>query len=155
MLIGIQGSGKTTFASDLNKTKGIEIVSTDIVRMHNPGIEEANVWVTVYDALAAAVKANRDVIFDATNITPKVRKRMFDELNKRNVIPQVAAYYLMTDKDECYHRVVERNKDTNNLYLPPEVVYSYSERLIEPCLEEGFTYICKVVNGKIYETIKK
>ena len=34
----------------------------------------------MYQKCADALKNNQDVIYDATNITPKVRQRLFDEV---------------------------------------------------------------------------
>lgn len=149
MFVGIQGSGKSTYAKTLQKKENIEIVSTDKIRQNNPGIEEAKVWPLVYDALASLESAGKNVIFDATNITPKVRARMKTELEKRNVKARVGVYYFKTDKQTCHDRVIKRNTDPKELYLPPEVVYSFSEKLIEPTLEEGFVFIKTVENGQI------
>ena len=80
MMIGIQGSGKTTFSNFLAKDIDAIIVSTDGVRMANPGISEDLVWPTVYQKVAECVKNNVEVIFDATSITPKVRKRFIDKV---------------------------------------------------------------------------
>lgn len=149
MLIGIQGSGKTTFALELCKELNCEIVSTDNVR--KLGVEEKEVWNVVYQKCADVLNNNIDAIFDATNITPKVRKRFFDEIIKLGATPKVGAYYFVTDVQVCYERVKVRNTIEGELYLPEEVVYSYHERLIEPSFEEGFEFIKKVSDGKVVE----
>ena len=66
MLVGIQGSGKTTFANELKKELNCEIVSTDNVRKE--GVPETEVWKVVYQKCADALNNNQDVIYDATNI---------------------------------------------------------------------------------------
>lgn len=144
MLIGIQGSGKSTFAKKYAKEWNCKIISTYQVRSDNPGIKEEKVWETIYKTAYEITLKNEDAIFDATNITPKVRKRFFDEVEKYGKRPKVGAYYFSTDKKICYDRVVERNKNKNELFLPPEVVYSYSEKLIPPTLKEGFIFIKEV-----------
>lgn len=155
ILIGIQGSGKTTFAKSFAPTINACIVSTDSVRKSHPGIDETLVWKLVYEQVAINVKNNIEVIFDATSITPKVRKRFIDEVSKFGITPEVCAYFFETDKNECYKRVVERNKIEGELPLPPEVVYSYSERLIPPTFEEGFAKILIVKDSKIVEELVK
>lgn len=75
MMVGIQGSGKTTLSNELSKKMNIEIVSTDMVRKNNKGIKENLVWDVVYKRIAELVDEDKDVIYDATNITPKVRKK--------------------------------------------------------------------------------
>lgn len=116
MLIGIQGSGKSTFAKKYAKEWNCKIISTDQVRSDNPGIKEEKVWETIYKTAYEITLKNEDAIFDATNITPKVRKRFFDEVEKYGERPKVGAYYFSTDKKICYDRVVERNKNRMNYF---------------------------------------
>ena len=149
MLVGIQGSGKTTFANELKKELHCEIVSTDNVRKE--GVPETEVWKVVYQKCADALNNNLDVIYDATNITPKVRKRLFDEVINRNAKPEVGVYYFDTDVYTCYERVKKRNTMKDELYLPEEVVFSYNSKLIEPTFDEDFVFIKKVIGGKIVE----
>lgn len=141
MMVGIQGSGKSTFAKKLSIEKNCEIISTDQVRKDFPGIKEDFVWPFVYEQVSNKVRNNLDCIFDATNITPKVRKRFIDEVKKFGVTPIIGVYYLKTDVEVCHRRVIERNKDSNELYLPPEVVYSYNEKIVDPVIEEGFEFV--------------
>ena len=48
LMIGIQGSGKSTFSNQLSKKENIMIVSTDRVRQANPDWPEENIWPEVY-----------------------------------------------------------------------------------------------------------
>lgn len=155
MLIGIQGSGKSTLSKKLSKDFNCDIISTDYVRKTHPGIDEKLVWVTVYDLLAEHVKANKDAIYDATNVTPKVRRRFFNELFKRGVKPNVIAYFLDTPMNVCYERVVKRNEKPDELYLPLEVIGSYSKTLIPPYLSEGFLEIRTVKEGEVVKIEKR
>lgn len=154
MLVGIQGSGKSTFAKKMAEEKKISIISTDHVRQTNPGISESLVWPTVYKQVYVACKQNRDAIFDATSITKKVRKRFFDEVNDLGITPEVTVINFIEDVELCVKRVEERNKDINQLFLPPDVVRSYAEKKEEPELDEGFKEIIIVKNGEIAERIK-
>ena len=151
LLVGIQGSGKSTFAEKLSKSENIEIISTDSVRKNNKGIEESKVWDVVYKNIADAIKEGRDVIFDSTAINTKVRKRFFDRVQSYGVKVVAGAYYFDLDPDECFRRVQKRNEDKNELYLPPEVVYSYQEKLEKPELSEGFIFIKTVRDGKVID----
>ncbi len=153
MLIGVQGSGKTTFAKELQKKLNCDIASTDYIRANFKDIPESEVFPTVYKLCAKALKNDKDIIYDATNITTKVRKRFFDEMIKLNSIPLVGAYYFDTDVKTCYERVKIRNTIEGELYLPEEVVYSYQEKLIKPSFEEGFQFIKIVKNGEIVEEV--
>lgn len=92
------------------------------------------------------MKNGTDVIFDATNITPKVRNRFKDEVSKYFNEFEVAAYYFDTLPVICAKRVEMRNKMANELYLPVEVVFSYGEKIVKPTLDEGFIEIINVNN---------
>ena len=154
MMIGIQGSGKTTFSNILAKDIDAIIVSTDGVRMANPGISEDLVWPTVYQKVAKCVKNNVEVIFDATSITPKVRKRFIDNVESYGVKCVIGAYFFDVDKNICAARVEKRNNDKTQINIPIEVIYSYSERLVPPTLEEGFEFIKIIRNGIVAEVIE-
>lgn len=152
LLIGIPGCGKSTFANKMNKELNIEIVSTDAVRMNNPGILEEEVWPRVYSRIGELLNSNLDVIFDATNITPKVRKRLVDNVIVHCEKFDIVAYYFNVDWHICYDRVNKRNNDPNEHYLPVEVVEGYGQKIIEPSFEEGFIeikYIDEI--GNIYQ----
>ena len=155
MLIGIQGSGKTTFASKLSQEKNCLVASTDYVRKYVKDVKESEVFETVYKMVADAIKNNQDIIYDATNITPKVRKRFFDEVSKYDVTPKVIAYYFDTDVMECFKRVKIRNTIEGELYLPEEVVFSYNSKIVKPTYEEGFELINIVKDGTVVNTINK
>ena len=151
MLIGIQGSGKSTFAKKLQKEINCKIISTDYIRANVKGIEEKDVWPMVYKMVYECVINNEDAIYDATNITPKVRKRFVDEVSKLGAIPIIGAYYFKENVDLCHERVIKRNTIEGELYLPPEVVFSYHEKIVEPSFEEGFYFIKTITNGEIVE----
>ena len=80
MLVGVQGSGKSSFAKEMSEKDNIEIVSSDAIRRKFKGIEEYKVWEIVYNRMAEIEKEGKDCIFDATSITRNVRKRFFDNM---------------------------------------------------------------------------
>ena len=153
MMIGIQGSGKTTYSLELSKIINAEIVSTDGVRMANPGISEDLVWPYVYKKVAECVEKGVEVIFDATSIIPKVRKRFIDNVESHGVKCVIGAYFFDVDKHICAARVEKRNNDQTQINIPIEVIYSYSDRLIAPTLDEGFKFIKIIRDGKVSEVI--
>lgn len=156
LMIGIPGCGKSTFSNKLATDLNIRIVSTDRVRADNPGIKEEQVWPTVYKMIGDELKNMKDVIFDATNITPKVRKRLVDNVITHIDDFSMIAYYFTVDWQICVNRVNARNNDPNELYLPVDVIKGYYEKIVEPTLEEGFikiNYINEI--GNIYKTINK
>lgn len=152
MLIGIPGSGKSTYAKELKEELKCDVISTDYVRQSHPEWPESRIWPEVYRLSYLALVENRDVIFDATNITPKVRKRYIDEVENLGCNMSICGYYFDTPTKVCLERVMLRNLDPNELYLPPEVVESYGNRIIKPKLSEGFSSLKFIKNGEIVKT---
>ena len=153
LMVGIPGSGKSTYSKSLKKELQCEVISTDQVRNDHPDWDESKVWPEVYNRAANALKEKRDAIFDATNTTPKVRKRFVDEVQKHEVEVEMAAYFFDTPWEVCYERVLRRNEMPGERFLPPEVVESYGKSIIAPTLDEGFKFIKVIKDGKIVEEI--
>ena len=74
-----------------------------------------------------ALEAGRDVIFDATNLTPKYRKWCLDTKAEH------IAVFVNTPLKECLKRNSERER-----VVPPEVIERASKRLVPPTTNEGF-----------------
>mgnify|MGYP003296289761 CR=1 FL=1 len=147
MLIGIPGSGKTTYSKELKVKYDAEVISSDKVRQTYKGIDEKDVFPTVYKLCIEELKEGRNVIIDATHITPKVRKRSFDALDQYGINYEKVAIYIETSVEECARRVEIRNQDPNELFLPVDVVYSYGNNIIPPSKEEGFSEI-HIIKGE-------
>ena len=79
MLVGIPGSGKTSYAQKLAKEKVCPIISTDAIRNLHPDWDETLIWKLIVSA--EILSRGEDLIFDATNTTPNVRKRFKKNLN--------------------------------------------------------------------------
>lgn len=141
MLIGIPGSGKTTHSVELSKKYNAKVISSDKVRQTFAGIEEKDVFPTVYRLCIEELKNGVNVILDATHITPKVRKRTFDALEQYDVEYDKIAIYFDTPVDVCIKRVEIRNQDPNELFLPLDVIESYGKNIVMPTKEEGFEEI--------------
>ena len=114
MLIGIPGSGKTTYSKELSNKYDAKVVSTDKVRQTFVGIDEKEVFPTVYRLCIEEIKEGKNVILDATHITPKVRKRSFDALDEYGVLYEKVAVFIDTSIEECARSVEQRNKNPND-----------------------------------------
>ena len=146
LMVGVQGSGKSTYSKKLNQEYGYKIISSDEVRKMHPDWEEVKVFPEVYRLCANELKEGRDVIFDATNITPKVRSKNIGLV--RDLYPdfEVYAYFINTDKEKCKERVKRRNNMKGELYLPIEVIDSYFENLVIPTIDEGIDKVIIINN---------
>lgn len=155
MLVGIPGSGKSTYATTLQKQFDYPIVSSDTVRNLHPDWKEELIFPEVYRLTSEYLKKGQDIIYDATNITPKVRQRLVDSLAPYNVDYEMIAYYFPISYEECYKRVAKRNEDSNERFFPLDVLKSYSERIIAPSLSEGFKEVKVIEQTKLNDLPSK
>ena len=151
MLIGIPGSGKSTYAKNIlmAKHKDAFYLASDKIRDNNPNVAENDIWPIIYDTLASYLKDGHDVIYDATNFNKKYRDIVKERLRERNVIDyDMKAYFFKTDVDVCINRVKKRNNVVGERYLPIDVIMSYQDRLEMPTKEEGFLEVHVIDNTK-------
>lgn len=153
LLVGIPGSGKSTYAKELREILNCDVISTDTVRNEHPDWEEPAIWVEVYKRAADALRNDTDVIFDATNPTEKVRKRFIEKVSEHGVKVIMGAYFFDTPWEICTERVIKRNQMPNERFLPPEVVESYGKSVTKPDLKEGFVFVKTIQYGKIVEEV--
>ncbi len=145
MLVGIQGSGKTTYANVMSKDLNIPIISSDGIRDEIKDIEEKDVFPLVYKRCADLIKENKDFIYDATNITRVVRKRLWDKMAEYGLFEfDVEAHYFVPDKALSTERIERRNKDPKERFFPIKVLDSYVENFETPEEDEGFTKIVRI-----------
>lgn len=85
VLIGVSGSGKSTYAESLGLNTKLAVVSTDAIRKTYFGSEEdqsdgAKVFQTAYDWIDYYLQYGKDVVFDATNTTKRGRRDLLRSL---------------------------------------------------------------------------
>ena len=141
LMVGIQGSGKTTFAKQLAAEKQIKIISTDNIREAYPKISEKEIWPLAYRFCAEELNQGKDVIFDATSITPNVRLRLREQVRQYCASFLIGCYFFLPNLALCKERVQMRNQIQTERYLPVEVVEQYYNRLIPPTVDEGFQFV--------------
>ncbi|WGV24280.1 WYL domain-containing protein [Halotia branconii] len=103
-LIGVPGSGKSTFAAELAKLGNYRIVSTDVIRQQLYG--DANIqgdWVEIEKAviceIVSTLAQGDGVIYDATNAKRVWRMDLLKKLNGVEV--QWMGWYLRTPIATC------------------------------------------------------
>ena len=131
-MVGLPASGKSTFA---NKHKECVIVNTDDIRQEILGDWRNQdkgdlIFKIAYERIGEALNSGHDVIFDATNVQRKYRKKIF-QFNAEHV-----AVYMNVDVEECKRRNALREHR-----VPDEVIDRMASRLQVPTIDEGFKEI--------------
>jgi predicted kinase len=84
MLVGAPGTGKSRLARRLGEALGAQVVESDRVRKQlfaeprYTGGEHAAVYGWCHTLVRSALLVGRHVIFDATNLEERVRRRVYD-----------------------------------------------------------------------------
>ena len=146
VLVGVPGSGKTTFAK-LLKNGGMVHVSTDEIREEILGSasdqsQGDKVFAIAYKRMQDAGKEKKDCVFDATSRTVKDRKVLIDKA--KGYFDFVICYYSNTDLQTCLKRNQERERP-----VPQEVIERMWRQLQKPTLSEGFDYVSSFENAEM------
>ena len=141
MMIGLPGSGKSTYAKNLARTfnkDGVAHISSDDIRDELFGGYNKEQTTQVFEEMHRRVKLNlkygKVVIYDATNINRKKRKHFINHIARGY---DVHAVFIYEDWEAC----VERN--VHDVGLP--VIKSYLRSFNVPLLSEGFKSL-KTIN---------
>jgi predicted kinase len=84
MLVGLPGTGKSRLARRIGQALDAQVVETDRVRKQlfaeprYTGGEHAAVYGWCHTVLRSALVVGRSVIFDATNLEERLRRRVYD-----------------------------------------------------------------------------
>ncbi len=140
-LIGIPGSGKSTFAHALAKLGNYVIVSTDDIRIALYGDAKiqgnwSEVENQVIVLIGNAIASGKGVIYDATNCKRSFRLDFLMKLEPRNLI--WIAWYLKTPIEICLKWNQQRDRQ-----VPPEIIASMYKSLLNfpPLAAEGFAAV--------------
>jgi predicted kinase len=145
ILVGVPGSGKSTWVSNQDWSKDCAYVSTDIhveAYAKEQGKTYSEVFVeympTAVDLMAQDVvrarEAGKDIIWDQTSTTLASRTRKF------NMLPDyyaIAVVFKTPEHTELMRRLMSRPGKE----IPDHVIYSMIGTWEEPTLEEGFKEI--------------
>ncbi|MGG6268223.1 AAA family ATPase [Leptolyngbya sp. AN03gr2] len=144
LLIGLPGSGKSTFARSLSHSR---IISTDAIRAQLFGAEAIqgswlNIWLEVrsqFDQAVEAIGKNEIefAIYDATNAVRKQRRAAI-ALARKCGFTEIIGVWINPSIEVC----LERNKLRSRV-VPEEVIYRMARRLYgaPPGLDEGLDEI--------------
>ena len=139
MLVGLPGSGKSTFGNALASEENAKLFSSDELRNELLGSEDdqsANsvVFSELHKRILKALEDGESVIYDATNISSKNRKNFLQRLNKYDI--EKRAVIFATPYEECLRRNAGRDR-----VVPDYAIKKMYMNFQVPCLQEGFTDI--------------
>jgi predicted kinase len=144
-LIGVPGSGKSTFARQLARVTGGAIVSTDRIRAQLFGDEAIQGdWRAIEAEAIAKIRSTardrRPVIYDATNAKRCWRIEMLHKLGDLDVLWM--GWYLTPPLSRCQQFNRQRDRQ-----VPDAVIEAFyrSLRRFPPIDAEGFARVCRFV----------
>lgn len=144
MLIGLPGSGKSTYAKSLLDPEGkIKYCSSDSIRKELYGDENIQgnpqtVFEHLHNNVQMYLNQGYDVIYDATNVTRKNRRGV---INKFSNIADIEAHVVWAPYEECVDRDKQRVKTVGE-----DVIRKFLYRWQSPNYDEGFKFIDVVYN---------
>lgn len=115
MMVGLPGSGKTTYAEKLSRNTGAKVLSSDRIRLELFGDENSQednekVFNTLHSRIKDNLRAGEDVIFDATNINSKRRTHFLKQLKdipcKKRCVVMATPFALCAEQNEARDRSV-------------------------------------------------
>ena len=147
MMFGLPGSGKSYWADELAKQHNAVVFSSDALRAELFGSEEdqehnGEVFNELQRRILSALKDNKNVIYDATNLSSKRRKIFLNQLPK-NIYRVI--YVVATDYEVCL-----RQNNNRSRHVPEEVIERMYKQMQMPRKAEGWDdirYISSVRNN--------
>ena len=150
MLVGVPGSGKSTWIRSRNHDAVIASTDDKIeAAAAAQGLTYDAVFESEFKAANAAlredvkqaVKDQRDIIWDQTNLTAKSRRGKLGQVPKH--YERIALYFPTPDGEELARRLASRAGKT----IPVHVMASMIASLEPPVPSEGFDAIYQVPNN--------
>jgi predicted kinase len=159
MLIGVPGSGKSTWAEPFLLREGYALVSSDayIERIaaslgktygdvFKDTIGEATKWMEAQ--FKAFTETGSKLIWDQTNLSMKTRRAKLNKLLEAGY--DVTAVAFEMPADELEKRRVERAANTGK-EIAPSILESMSQTYVRPTRLEGFKHVIIVTPDGEFE----
>lgn len=147
MLIGVPGSGKSTWIANQNyDTSNTVVISSDNIierRATDRGLTYSDVFqeeiksatAEMNENLKSAIAQKMNIIWDQTNLTVKNRK------SKLAMIPEeyekIAVFFKTPDEVEWRRRLENRPGKV----IPNNILLGMNSQLEQPCTDEGWDNI--------------
>jgi predicted kinase len=142
VMVGISGSGKSTFANGLKTSMNAEVVSTDDIRLELTGNAEdqtqnGRVFGVAKKRVNDLLAQGKNAVIDATSLSPKDRKEWV-QIGKSNDA-EITAYVVNTNS------VTAKKRNAGRVRKVPEwVIDKQIAKFSVPNSSEGFDKIVTV-----------
>ena len=135
-MIGISGSGKSTYAYGLKTSLRAELVETDAIREELTGnasdqSQNYKVFQIAKKRVNDFLRQGKNVIIDATSLSTRDRKDWI-KIGKDNEA-EIRGYFIDTPIDVCKSQNRKRSRK-----VPEEVIDRQASKLESPTKFEGF-----------------
>jgi predicted kinase len=138
LLVGLPGTGKSRLAERLGLALDAQVVQTDRVRKQlfpeprYTGGEHAAVYGWCHTVIHSTLVVGRDVIFDATNLEERVRRRVYDIADKADA--RLMVIWVTCPPAVVQERLLRRRNapEENDLSDADWSVYLEMRRRVEP-----------------------
>ena len=150
MLSGPSGSGKSTYAIKLSKVlwdkdERNAVISTDFIRECIFGDASVQlfpnkVFNEAYRQIKKYLNEGYTVIFDATNLVPKYRKKVLEVVSSCSVNIKRCIFFT-TPLNKCIERQEKRDRK-----VPTKVIEKQYKKFVVPTVNEGFTAVLEIPN---------
>lgn len=142
VMVGISGSGKSTFASGLRASLKAELVQTDAIRAELTGNAEdqsqnGKVFAIAKSRINDYLSSGKNTIIDATSLDVKARKDWIDIGKANNA--EMRAYFVDTPVD-----VAKRQNASRTRKVPEFVINKQASKLQSPTKAEGFDSVTTI-----------
>lgn len=142
VMVGISGSGKSTFASGLRTSLKAELVETDAIRVELTGNAEdqsqnGKVFAIAKRRVNDYLSSGKNAIIDATSLDVKARKDWIDIGKANNA--EMRAYFVDTPVD-----VAKRQNASRTRKVPEFVINKQASKLQSPTKAEGFDSVTTI-----------
>lgn len=149
MLVGISGAGKTTYGKQLAEKSGALLLSSDDLRQELWGdyTDQQHpevVFAELNRRTKTALRAGKNVVYDATNLSARRRKALLQSLNRVNSLIKNCVV-CVADIDEILERKTFGNLTTEEYRA---VLTKQATNFQSPWFNEGWDSIRLVQTGE-------
>ena len=152
IMIGMPGSGKTSYAKKHLLTSNSVYLSSDQTRIDMYGFEDqthnGEVFERMKQETILALQNGFDVIYDATNLIRKRREALIKDVKNRVSNIEINAYLCCTP----INIVLERNMTRTERHLPWDKLVQMIQSIEPPMYYEGFDNIY-LIDGGMYNDV--